>query len=259
MISIASDRYVEIVDPDEFTSGWVGERESRTVTANSEFDELEIKVEEMYAMPQLTQKLIDDSGINIEQWASGKIAESFSYRENTSFFTGTGVKQPRGLLTYTSGSAWNNIEQVNMGAASTLTANGLMLLPSALKTAYAANAKWFMERATHWLVRALRADAVSAGDGAGPYLWQPTLEPGLTGTLLGYPIVQAEDMPTVTTNALAIMFGDLGRAYYIIDRLGIRTIRDEVTSKPNVLLYTTKRVGGGLRLGEAVKIGKVEA
>jgi HK97 family phage major capsid protein len=45
----------------------------------------------------------------------------------------------------------------------------------------------------------------------------------------------------------------------IADRVGIRVLRDPFTSKPNVLFYTTKRVGGGVVNFEAIKLMKIAA
>ena len=42
------------------------------------------------------------------------------------------------------------------------------------------------------------------------------------------------------------MFGDFKRGYLIVDRVGVRVLRDPYTKKPYIYFYTTKRVGGGL-------------
>jgi HK97 family phage major capsid protein len=45
----------------------------------------------------------------------------------------------------------------------------------------------------------------------------------------------------------------------VVDRTGIRLLRDPFTSKPYVLFYYTKRVGGGLLDGNAIKLLKFSA
>jgi HK97 family phage major capsid protein len=54
----------------------------------------------------------------------------------------------------------------------------------------------------------------------------------------------------------SIAFGDFRRGYLIVDRQGVRVIRDPFTAKPYVLFYTTKRVGGGVQDFDAIKLLK---
>ncbi len=51
----------------------------------------------------------------------------------------------------------------------------------------------------------------------------------------------------------------VGNRYQIIDRIGIRVLRDPYTNKPYVQFYTTKRVGGGLLNPEPLRGLKVSA
>ena len=106
-----------------------------------------------------------------------------------------------------------------------------------------------MNRATVGKIRMLKATD-------GHYLWQPGLQLGQPATLLGYPVAENDDMPDVGagTAASAILFGDFNRGYTIVDRMGIRVLRDPYTNKPFVHFYTTKRVGGMLVDSEAIKI-----
>ncbi len=45
----------------------------------------------------------------------------------------------------------------------------------------------------------------------------------------------------------------------IVDRVGIRILRDPYSSKPYVLFYTTKRVGGGVQDFDAIKLLRFSA
>jgi HK97 family phage major capsid protein len=71
---------------------------------------------------------------------------------------------------------------------------------------------------------------------------------------MGFPVVEAEDMPDIAPNALSIAFGDFRRGYLVVDRTGIRVLRDPYSAKPYVLFYTTKRVGGGVQDYDAIKL-----
>ena len=96
-------------------------------------------------------------------------------------------------------------------------------------------------------------------DADGNYLWQPSAQPGAPARLMGYPVTEAEEMPPIDVGAHAIAFGDFRRAYLIVDRVGVRVLRDPYSAKPYVLFYTTKRVGGGVQDFDAVKFLKFSA
>jgi len=66
-------------------------------------------------------------------------------------------------------------------------------------------------------------------------------------------------MPDIGPDSLAIAFGDFRRGYLIVDRVGIRVLRDPFSAKPYVLFYTTKRVGGGVQDFDAIKLLKFGA
>jgi HK97 family phage major capsid protein len=234
------------------SGGWVGEEESRSETGGPKVGMMTITAHEQYAAPRASQSLLDDSATNVEQFIGEEVVEAFMLIENTSFISGNGVKKPRGILTYTAGTGDGQIEQVDSGSAAALLANGLIDLQDALKEPYQPTASWMMRRTTVSAIRKLKGSD-------GQYMWQPGLGKGVPDVLLGNPIVRGSDMPAVAANALAIAYGDFRRAYTIVDRVGIRVLRDPFTAKPFVEFYTTKRTGGDVVLFEAIKIQKVAA
>ena len=251
--SISSDALEIPEDIDEAEVGWTSETGVRNETASPTIGVRRIPVHELYAMPKSTQKLLDDARVNVEEWLSHKIASRMGVVENTAFITGDGVNQPRGILTYPAGT--NNpgqIEQVDSGHASQVTADGLRTLFYRLKTPYIANAAWLMSRSTLETIAKLK-------DGGGDYLWEPGLKAGEPQHLLGHPIERMEDMPAVAGNALPIAFGDWRQAYTIVDRPGVRVLRDPFSAKPFVLFYTTKRTGGDVTNFEALALQKIAA
>jgi HK97 family phage major capsid protein len=90
-------------------------------------------------------------------------------------------------------------------------------------------------------------------DAQGNYLWQPAATADGNASLLSFPVIESEYMPDITTDAHAIAFGDFKRGYLIVDRVGVRMLRDPYSTKPYVLFYTTKRVGGGIQDFDAIK------
>lgn len=254
--NISTDALEGLFDLNEATTGWVGETDTRAETATPQLGKWRIPVYEQYANPMATQKILDDGSINLESWLADKVSDKMARTENTAFVLGDGVNKPRGFTTYAAGTTLpGTIEQFNTGVNGGFAADpdgGDKLIDAlyALKAPYRANAVWFMNRITTSGVRKLK-------DGDGNYMWQPSLQAGQPASLLGYPQVSLEDMATYTvTGALAIAVGDMRAAYQVVDRVGIRVLRDPYTNKPYVGFYTTKRVGGNVVNFEAIKLVK---
>lgn len=228
--------------------GWVGETTAPSETSTSQLGVSKIFAHEMFAEPRVTQNMIEDAGLDIEAWVGKKVGDKFGRIEATSFFTGTGVNQPRGLLTYAAGTSNGQIEQIVSGGATSIASDAVYNLVFSLKDYYLPNAKFLMKRLT---VR----DILKLKDGQNNYLWQMgDIKSGQPATLLTHEIVRAEDMPTVAASSLSIAFGDIKEAYTIVDRLGITLLRDNLTAKPYIKFYNRRRVGGDVVNFEAVKL-----
>jgi HK97 family phage major capsid protein len=241
-------------------SGWVAETAARPQTSNAQLAELTFPTMELYAMPAATQALLDDAAVDIEAWISGEVDTVFAEQEGTAFVSGDGVNKPKGFLAYTivadSAWSWGNLGYIATGAAGGFKASGasdtLIDTIYSLKAGHRQNADFVMNRKTQAEVRKLK-------DGDGRYLWQPPATAGEAASLVGFPVVEAEDMPDIAANALAIAFGDFRAGYLVVDRTGVRVLRDPYSAKPYVLFYTTKRVGGGVQNFEAIKLVKFAA
>ena len=246
--SISSDALEIIEDYDEAYAGWTHETETRTETKTPQINKKVIMVHEIYAQPKATQKLVDDASIDIETWLAEKIVDVFSRKENAAFINGDGIGKPKGILSYPNGIKWNEVEQITSGENGAITSEGIFKLYYSLKEIHAVNAKFLMSRAAVQALRMLKDTR------SGKYLWQPSLEAGTPDSLLGAEVVQSPDMPGLTQGALAIAFADFRAAYQIVDRQGIRVLRDPFTDKPFVKFYTTKRVGGDVTNFQAIKL-----
>jgi HK97 family phage major capsid protein len=248
--TIGSSSLEILQDLDEAGAGWVGETESRVETSTPQFKMIEIPVHELYAEPKATQRFLDDASINVESWLSEKVGDKFARTENLAFISGTGVKQAKGILSYDAGTSFGQVEQIVSGAASSILPDSLINMIYGIKTAYRANSKFCMKRSSIKDLRTFK-------DTQNRYLWAPGLDGNTAGSILGYEVVEFNDMPAIAASALAIAFGDMKAAYQIVDRIGIRVLRDPFTAKPFVKFYTTKRVGGGMKNFEALKLMKI--
>lgn len=238
-------------------TGWVAEAASRAQTASPTLFELAFPTMELYAMPAATQTLLEDSAVNIDEWVAEEVRVAFAEQENTAFVTGDGSNKPKGFLAYDKVAeaswAWEKIGYLTTGVSGDFPASNpadkLIDLIYTLKSGYRANAHWVMNRATQGQIRKIK-------DGDGNYIWRPGDAAGEKPSLMGFPVTETEDMPTIAANSHAIAFGDFGRGYLVVDRLGIRVLRDPFSAKPYVLFYTTKRVGGGVQDFNAIKLLK---
>ncbi len=237
--------------------GWVGETAARPQTASATLAELQFPTAELYAMPAATASLLEDSAVNLDQWITAEIESAFAEQEGTAFVSGNGTNKPKGFLDYTlvaeTSWAWTKIGYVATGVDGALPASTpsdiLIDLVYALKAGYRQNANWVMNRKTQAAIRKLK-------DADGNYLWQPPAMPGGRAMLMGFPLVEAEDMPDIASDETPIAFGDFARGYLVVDRTGVRVLRDPYSAKPYVLFYTTKRVGGGVQDFDAIKLLK---
>jgi HK97 family phage major capsid protein len=235
--------------------GWVAETAARPQTASNTLDELQFPTAELYAMPAATGALLEDSVVDLDQWIASEVETAFAEQEGAAFVNGDGSNKPKGFLDYDiveeASWVWGKLGYVKTGVSGGLPANDAsdVLIDTiyALKAGYRQNASWVMNRKTQASIRKLK-------DADGNYLWQPPAAPGQKAMLMGFPLVEAEDMPNAAADATPIAFGDFSRGYLVVDRTGVRVLRDPYSAKPYVLFYTTKRVGGGVQDFDAIKL-----
>jgi HK97 family phage major capsid protein len=241
-------------------AGWVAETAARPQTGNAQLAELSFPTMELYAMPAATPALLDDAAVDVESWIASEIDIVFGEQEGTAFVSGDGINKPKGFLSYTNVAdaswSWGNIGYIATGAAGAFKASNpsdtLFDTIYALKAGHRQNGTFVMNRKTQGAIRKFK-------DADGNYLWRPPASAGQPASLLGFAIAEAEDMPDVAADSFSIAFGDFRSGYLVVDRTGVRVLRDPYSAKPYVLFYTTKRVGGGVQNFEAIKLVKFAA
>jgi HK97 family phage major capsid protein len=252
-ISVSNEGYEKIVNQGGSSSGWVDEEEARPETTTPTLAALKPYFGEIYANPALTQKSLDDPQMDLAAWLSEEVGLEFAEQENDAFTRGSGVKKPKGILSYTLSTSvdgtrsFGQIQKVHSGSSGAFVADKLIDLVYSLKRGYRMNARWMFSALALGAIRKLK-------DGQNNYLFQPSYVAGQPQMLLGYPIEENDDVPDPAADANAALFGDFRRAYIIVDVRGVRVLRDEYTNKPKVHFYSTKRVGGFLANDRAVKV-----
>jgi HK97 family phage major capsid protein len=257
VMTIGTPEYKKLVNLGGTASGWVSEKAARPTTGTPTLSEIAINAKEIYANPNATQTLLDDSRVDIEQWLADEVSAEFAEEEGTAFITGDGVAKPRGILGHSTVAnasyAWGSLGFVVTGAAAafhaTLPADAFIDLYYALKAGYRNGATWITSDAVMKDIRKFK-------DGQNNYLWAPPTGPDMPATILGKPVVTDDNMPALAANAFPVAFGNFQRGYLIVDRSGVRVLRDPYTNKPYVSFYTTKRVGGDVVNFEAIKLLK---
>lgn len=262
---VGSANYKVLVNDGETGYGWVGEQEQRPSTDTPQFKAVTPSMGEIYASPMISQSLLEDAFFDVEAWLEQEIADRVAEAEGLAFISGDGINKPRGFLDFPSTTAADSSRPLgtlqhletgvdggwpnDAGAASDL----LIDLVHMLRPAYRQGAAWLMNSKTLSTIRQLK-------DGSGNfYLWQQSLQTGQPTRLLGYPVVEAEGMPDIASGSVPIAFGNFMRGYLVVDRIGTPILRDPYSSKPNVLLYARKRVGGTVINSQAIKLLKFAA
>ena len=261
VVQVGTSGYRKLIATGGTASGWVAETAGRPETDAPQFEEIAPPTGELYANPAASQAMLDDAAFDIEGWLASEIAMEFARAEGAAFVNGNGTNRPMGFLSAPAAATtdgarpFGTLQYVASGDGGGFDANPdakLIDLVHTLKSGHRQGASWVMNSATLAEVRKLKTT-----DGA--LLWQPGLVEGQPDRLLGYPVVEAEDMPDIAANAFPIAFGNFKAGYLIAERSATTILRDPFTNKPFVHFYATKRVGGQVLDSAAIKLLKIAA
>ena len=233
-----------------FSAQWVSESGTRSETTGYTVGLEQLSAHEHYALVDISEQDLEDTVFNLEQEMQSEFATQFAKAEGQAFISGDAVGKPEGLLTNSS------VGEAISGNGTALTSDGLLTLVHSIKSEYGNNGRFIFNRNTLAAIRKLK-------DSAGQYVFQAgmSLQSGVPNTILGYPYVEASDMPDVGAGAFPIIFGDFNRAYLIVDRVALAVLRDQYTQATtgNVRYIARRRVGGQVIQPEAIVKHKISA
>jgi len=260
VVQVNAGTFDVLIDHNEIGFEWMTETGSVTETTAPIVDRISIPLHELSASPAASQRLLDDSAFDIEMWLANRIADRFLRAESAAYVTGTGTNQPTGFLTKTKVAnaswTWGNLGYVATGTPGDFDPNDpadvLIDLVYALNAEYRAGAAFVMNSKTAGEVRKMK-------DTHGRFLWMEGLQADQPPLIAGYPVLIVEEMPDIDTDSYSIAFGNFRQGYTIAERPEMRILRDPFTSKPNVVFYATKRVGGDVTDFAAIKLLKFGA
>ena len=254
VVNVDATSYDVLIDHTELGAGWASEVGSLAETDTPQIERISIPLHELSALPKASQRLLDDSAFDIEGWLAGRIADKFARSEADAFVNGDGADKPTGFLNYPTAAngawTWGNLGYQATGVDGDIGGpDAIVDLVYSLGAEYRANGTFVMNSQTAGVVRKLK-------DGDGRFLWSDGLSAGEPARLMGYPVLIAEDMPSIASDATAIAFGDFSAGYTVAERPDLRVLRDPFSAKPHVLFYATKRVGGAVSDFAAIKLLK---
>jgi HK97 family phage major capsid protein len=257
VVRVGSSGYRKLVTAGGTPSGWVSETAGRPATATPTFIEVAPPFGELYANPAASQAMLDDAAFDVEAWLAQEIATEFARAEGSAFVLGNGFNRPEGFLAAPNSDEadgarpFGTLQYLATGAAGAFPGSNpgdtLIDLVQTLRPPYRQGAVFVMNSATASVIRKFKTST-------GGFLWQPSLVAGQPDSLLGYPVVEAEDMPDIAADSLSIAFGNFRAGYLIAERTETQILRDPFTNKPFVHFYATKRVGGQVANSEAIKL-----
>jgi HK97 family phage major capsid protein len=258
VVGFTGDQYQVLVERGDAGFQWAGEVQNRDETDTPTINRISITCHELSALPKVSQRLLDNATFDVESWLTSYVSGRFARAEATAFVSGNGVNQPKGFLSYSLSTAADETRAnetlqyrtTGVSGAFAATPNGADVFVRTfydLQGAYQANAVWMAKNTTMAEIAVLK-------DSDGAFLLREMLngDGALVRTIQGRPAVIADDMPAIAANSYSIAVGDFS-AYTIVDGLSVTVLRDPFSAKPNVLFYTTKRVGGGVTDFDAIK------
>ncbi len=252
VVNVEATSFDVLIDQNDTGAGWADEVSAAAETGTPSIERISIPLYELNAMPKISQRLLDDSAFDVEDWLAGRISDKFARAEASAFVSGDGADKPRGFLDHTAVEndswSWGNLGYVETDLTPDLGDGDTVIdLVYALGAEYRANATFVMNSKTAGALRKLK-------DQDGRHLWADGLAAAEPARLLGYPVLISEDMPDIGPSETPIAFGDFGAGYTIAERPDLRVLRDPFSAKPHVLFYASKRVGGDVSDFAAIKL-----
>jgi HK97 family phage major capsid protein len=216
------------------TATWSGETETHT-EAKPAFGMETIEINQAACYIDISSQMLEDSAIDLTAELTLGLAEEFGRQEGLAGISGTGVKQPEGVLTN------KDVTSVVSGSAADVPADALFKMFYDLPAFYRNRSAFALNGTTLGKIRTLK-------DGEGNYLWQPGLMAGQPETLLSRPVVECVDVPDIAPGATPIVLGDWQTGYRLIDRLNMYVLVDRFTlaTSGKVRFHGRRRVGGGV-------------
>ncbi len=188
---------------------------------------------------KLDDDFVHDAAFSLEDYLTERLARNFAKAEDAAFLNGNGVDAPTGIL--------NSDTSATVGVSTdALTFDSVIRLFFALDPDYRKNAVWMMNDETALALRLLKDDD-------GNHIWNHT-----DSTILGKPVVIANDMPSVGSGNTPILFADFSY-YWIICRspVSVRTLKEKFVTLDQIGYLALEFMDAKLVRRDAVQALKI--
>lgn len=193
---------------------------------------------------RISNELLQDAAVNVEDIVSKALAKRIGRAVNKHLTVGTGVNQPKGIVTAAS--------KITAASATGVVADELFKLQHSIDAAYRSDSTWMFNDAFLLKVRTMK-------DADGSFVWAPGLTAGAPGTILGRPYVINPDMSgTFATGEVVALYGNL-KAYTVRRAKDVSLVRmsERYADFDQTAFASLARFDGGLMDTSAVKALKL--
>ena len=241
VIQTSSTRVIPI-EGDAPTFTWLDEGAAYGETQGT-FGQTQLSAWKMGAMIKVSEELLKDSMIDLEEYLASQIAVGINKAEAQAFAVGDGNKKPSGYAKSVSG--------VTLSSKKSIKGDELIDIYYSLKEEYRRRATWRLHDSTMKAIRKLK-------DANGNYIYAPALVMGERDMILGRPIVTDDYLPELgAANAPVVVFGDF--SYYVIADRGnieIQRLNELFAANGYIGFRVHKRVDAKRVLDEAFTAGR---
>lgn len=198
------------------TAGFVGEM-TDLATDDFTMDKVTLRQKRAGTAIELSQHIINDSGIDVVNYAIGILSRRLAMTLDANVLKGTGDgnNQFEGLLGAAGAVTANGIAAVTTAAVGAIGTDDLLDLYNALHPQFQSNGVFVVNRKTFNTIVKLK-------DANNQYfLVRDIASAGAGYRLFGLPVIIQNEMPDIATGAFPILLADFGNVYATMIKKGL--------------------------------------
>lgn len=213
-------------------------------TSDPGFGRATLRAHKYSVMVPVSREMVEDASLDILGWVADQAGADVGYRVNNALTLGTGTVVPQGVVQASTASITGGT-----GVSGAFTVDNVIDLVYSLDPAARSVPGFALMGATSAIARLRKLQ-----DGAGNYVWQPSLITGEPDRVLGYRVVENVHMAAVATNAISLVAGDL-KSYIVrqVRSIRVEESKDFKFDTDDIYLKVVLRVDGALPQATHIK------
>lgn len=169
------------------------------------------------ALTLIGRSVINNATVPVTDFIVNQMGEEIAVWIEKELLTGSGSSAATGALSTTT--------TLTAASSTAITADELISLQAKVKQAYQRNACWTMHPDTFVAIKKLK-------DSQNRYLLQDDYSSEFPYRILGKPVYLSDNMPTVTTSAKAVLYGDYsGLSVNFRENISIEILREKYATQ----------------------------